>query len=114
MGVFRIFLALSVILDHIDGSNIVFIPGPLAVQCFFMISGFYMSLVLGTKYSLDRRVIGTFYLSRYLRLAPTYWCVLLLTLGIAFLRGRTSHIPISVYAGQLSTVSFFTKIWMVL
>ena len=39
-----------------------------AVEMFFVISGFYMALVLGTKYSL----IWRFYSNRLIRLMPSY------------------------------------------
>lgn len=78
MGVIRLILALAVVLSHMPGSGVGFISGGLAVQAFFIISGFYMALVLGSKYA-DR---GLFYSNRLLRLAPTY-LVMLLIAGVA-------------------------------
>lgn len=80
MGILRILLALSVVASH--GSSILgtkLCPGPLAVQIFFMISGFYMALVLGDRYPLNPRGLRLFYSNRALRLFPAFLTV---TLGI--------------------------------
>lgn len=50
-------------------------PGPLAVQCFFMISGFYMALVLNEKYT-HRRDYWLFLQQRFLRIHPSYLIIL--------------------------------------
>ena len=75
MGTLRVLLALSVIVGHsssgILGSMLV--NRGVAVHLFFVVSGFYMALILTGKYH-DRR---TFYLNRVLRLWPTYLVVLL-------------------------------------
>lgn len=58
----------------------------MAVEIFFMISGFYMSMILGGKYATTGEGIRLFYQNRALRLYPTYllvmmgsWAVFLLT-----------------------------------
>ncbi len=70
----RVALALAVLLSHLPLASYKFISGGLAVQCFFIVSGFYMALVLGGKY----KDVGLFYSNRLLRLFPTYFamCVL--------------------------------------
>jgi peptidoglycan/LPS O-acetylase OafA/YrhL len=79
MGCFRLFLALSVLASHYWFWRINFWMGAyIAVTAFYVISGFYMSLVLDTKYT-GRRGLLTFYSNRALRLFPVYWIVLLLT-----------------------------------
>ena len=45
---------------------------PIAVQSFYIISGFYMALVLDGKY----RRTGLFYSNRLLRLAPAYFTMM--------------------------------------
>lgn len=64
MGFLRIFLALSVVSDHI-GSFMGFrlVESSLAVQAFYLISGFYMGLVSHEKYSKD----SVFFYSRFYR-----------------------------------------------
>ncbi|MCK7593612.1 acyltransferase family protein [Pseudomarimonas salicorniae] len=78
MGTLRLLLALSVVLFHsgpfwLTGTH--FVGGVLAVESFFVISGFYMALVLGERY---RGRLGAFYWNRFARLFPLYWAVWLL------------------------------------
>jgi peptidoglycan/LPS O-acetylase OafA/YrhL len=54
------------------------IPGDTAVQCFFVVSGFYMSMVLNGKYS--NASYWLFISNRLLRLYPIYFTVLIATL----------------------------------
>jgi peptidoglycan/LPS O-acetylase OafA/YrhL len=68
MGSLRILLALAVLLSHMPLAPLQFLGGGLAVQLFYIVSGFYMALVLDTKYH-DR---GLFYSNRLLRLLPAY------------------------------------------
>ncbi|HAA92439.1 MAG TPA: hypothetical protein DCE33_08330 [Rhodospirillaceae bacterium] len=81
MGILRLMLALAVLIGHSgglhglrmdDGISAILPSGQVAVQSFYMISGFYMSLVLSSTY---QGPAGTwcFWLSRYLRLAPIYF-----------------------------------------
>lgn len=80
MGILRFILALSVVLTHsgpLFGFSIV--GGKIAVQAFYMISGFYMSLVLTEKYVGINNSYKLFITNRLLRLFPIYWTVLLLT-----------------------------------
>jgi len=68
------------------GQPFLLFSGGIAVESFFVISGFYMALVINEKYSrlATNSWISTFYLSRILRLAPVYligcivkalWCL---------------------------------------
>lgn len=52
--------------------------GQVAVESFYMISGFYMALVLNEKY-IGVGSYKRFITSRFLRIFPLYWIVLLLT-----------------------------------
>ena len=81
MGIIRLLLALAVVANHfgaIWGSNLV--GGQVAVQSFYIISGFYMSLILNEKYIGENRSYKLFISNRFLRLYPIYWIVLLLTI----------------------------------
>lgn len=74
MGLLRVILALSVVLAHVGpifGTSLV--PSRIAVETFFVISGFYMSMILRSKY----RDARTFYLNRFLRLYPAYLLIVL-------------------------------------
>jgi peptidoglycan/LPS O-acetylase OafA/YrhL len=88
MGVLRCLLALSVLLVHDMEGWFKLIDGVAAVQSFFVISGFYMALVLNERYAAP----GTFYFNRLLRLFPTYWAVVLLTLAAAMVAGRPTFL----------------------
>ena len=78
MGVLRTFLALCVLQQHYPfWPNNIWLHGFVAVCCFFLISGFYMSLVLDQKY---RDNTNLFYLNRFLRLMPVWWVILVLTI----------------------------------
>lgn len=78
MGLVRVALAMAVLLGHLPVASFKFIGGGLAVQSFFIVSGFYMALVLSGKY----RDVGLFYSNRLLRLAPTYF-VMMIIAGVA-------------------------------
>jgi peptidoglycan/LPS O-acetylase OafA/YrhL len=79
MGLVRLLLAISVVLAHssaLFGTSLV--GGQAAVECFFVISGFYMAMVLERKYfKLSSGVWRTFMASRMGRLLPVYLIVLL-------------------------------------
>jgi peptidoglycan/LPS O-acetylase OafA/YrhL len=77
MGLLRLILAISVVLAHsgtILGTR--FIGGPTAVQAFYIISGFYMALILNEKYIGNNSSYKLFITNRLLRIYPTYWIIL--------------------------------------
>lgn len=78
-GAFRFVLAVMVVITHLGGIEIV---AGVAVWGFFMLSGFLMTAVLNKKYGFDASGLGRFAMSRGLRLFPTYWISILLTLAI--------------------------------
>lgn len=81
MGLIRLLLAISVVIAHsssIFGFSLV--GGQVAVQAFYIISGFYMSLILNEKYIGINNSYKLFITNRLLRLYPIYWIVLLLTI----------------------------------
>lgn len=84
MGSFRLILALTVFISHTNSLfGLLFVGSSVAVQSFFLISGFYMALVLNEKYKGP----GSYYLfitNRFLRLLPAYWVVLALILLIIY------------------------------
>lgn len=98
MGFLRLFLALCVIAGHSQTSVFGFlgVGAWYAVNWFFLISGFYMSMVLNEKYK-DTPVV-TFYKSRALRLYPTYFIGVILSLlvsGGLYLEMFSSLTPLS-------------------
>lgn len=84
MGILRLLLALSVVTAHcgsIFGCKLV--GGPIAVQSFYIISGFYMTLILNEKYIGKNNSYKLFITNRFIRLYPIYWAVLLITIFIS-------------------------------
>ena len=81
MGSVRTLLAIAVVFGHSYG--FIFVGGQLAVQLFYVISGFLISYILveATTY----RSVVSFYKNRFLRLFPIYWFVALATLLAIFL-----------------------------
>ena len=77
MGSIRLFLAFAVLASHATALDIDVMPATVAVQAFFIISGFYMSLILNEKYESSGVLV--FYTNRLLRLFPTYLLILLLS-----------------------------------
>jgi peptidoglycan/LPS O-acetylase OafA/YrhL len=51
MGILRFILALSVVIFHAGACwGVKMVQGQVAVQAFYLISGFYMALILNGKY----------------------------------------------------------------
>lgn len=80
MGSLRLFLALAVALSHF-GLPLGVPTSDVAVQSFYVISGFYMALVLNEKYGANSYWL--FISNRALRLWPAYFVVLVLSLAAA-------------------------------
>jgi peptidoglycan/LPS O-acetylase OafA/YrhL len=82
MGMLRVLLAIAVLLGHTGGfGGYMLTGGPVAVQAFFIISGFYMGLVLNERY--DRPALNcAFYLSRAIRIYALYFFFLALYLAV--------------------------------
>ena len=76
MGLLLVLLALAVVFEHSGGiTGYRLIDGSLAVECFFIISGFYMGLVLNERYdapALNR----AFFASRAIRVFSLYFLFL--------------------------------------
>lgn len=81
-GLVRFVLASLVVLFHI--TKFVFI-GELAVFCFFILSGYWVTLMYEKKYSKKKNALYVFYLSRILRLAPVYYLISFFTFIFVYL-----------------------------
>ena len=118
MGLLRITLALTVVLAH-SGSlfGLTFTGGVVAVEVFFIISGFYMSMILDKKYIGK----GSYYLfisNRLLRLYPVYWTILFLTLLVSLITiicsGTLENSILSPYITFYNKFSLETLIFLIL
>jgi len=107
----RFSLALAVIIAHVGPlQGLVLGDGRLAVQVFFMISGFYMALVWTEKYSKLSSPIRTFYISRALRIYPLYFLVLivmLLLISMGFFEKTELHL-----SGAVDELGWAETIWV--
>ena len=106
MGFLRLVLAISVVLAHshsIFGLRLV--NGFASVQTFFIISGFYMSLILNEKY-VGSGSYWLFFSNRVLRLFPTYWLTLIITLFVCTSVGwgTGNWLSLSNYTGNTSVI----------
>jgi len=99
MGFLRLFLALCVVQAHTGN----FIPWPVpngrqAVEMFFIISGFYMGLILEGRY----RTLRGFYESRWLRIAVPYYFHFVFIVLISLASGLlfSKWLALDAYASQ--------------
>jgi peptidoglycan/LPS O-acetylase OafA/YrhL len=84
------------------------VGGKLAVQAFFVISGFYMSLILNGKYPATRAGNLLFYGNRFLRIYPMYWATLLLTLA-AFIMVMCLSSVLPQYSNSFAKLGIIIK-----
>jgi peptidoglycan/LPS O-acetylase OafA/YrhL len=97
MGFIRTLLALAVADFHavqITMARHVFdlswVNGEIAVETFFVISGFYMALILSGKYA--NRGTKAFYQARFLRLCPGYWIACLITIIVLVMTDQSAQL----------------------
>lgn len=102
MGLFRLYLALSIAFQH-SGKNWG-LGGIRAVEVFFIISGFYMSLILTTGKYRDYK---TFIVNRFLRLYPIYFVVALSTLVFSFFIKIPPLPQYETYGGNFDFLALF-------
>jgi peptidoglycan/LPS O-acetylase OafA/YrhL len=114
MGLTRLLLALAVVIAH-SAPIFGFVPitSEAAVEAFYIVSGFYMSIILTSKYEPNRRGRLLFYQNRYLRLMPTYLVLLVLTALAALAIGRTSYLHISDILKIGSRMSWWTRTYLI-
>lgn len=93
MGLLRFILALAVIIAHSEPLfGLIFIPREMAVQSFYIISGFYMAFILNEKY-VGPDSYKLFITNRFLRLYPVYWTIAGLTVVMAFISLKITGFP---------------------
>jgi peptidoglycan/LPS O-acetylase OafA/YrhL len=98
MGLLRLILAIAVITTHASPIfGLSSVGGLIAVQTFYIISGFYMTLILNEKYKTPDSY-KLFITNRLLRLYPIYWTVIILIFILSFIALKEHH---GYYAGLL-------------
>ncbi len=110
MGILRVYLAACVVFAHSEGSF--WWPvhnGREAVQIFFLISGFYMALVLsGSRY----QSIKTFYVSRFARIYIPYFIALGVVLLVSLTSGITQNQWLTLTPLVANHQDFHTGQWI--
>lgn len=108
MGLLRYLLAVAVVANHCGPIfGLEMMPGRVAVEVFFAISGFYMAMILSGKYGSQ---VGTFYLNRFLRLYPSYLIVMLMVWVWFFVSwGVKGQMPPTSWVDAYSTMKFWQK-----
>ncbi len=118
MGIIRFLLALSVVVFHSNQSffGADFVGGILAVQMFYIISGFYMSLILNEKYINQNNSYYLFISNRFLRLFPLYYLILIaaiiVNLVIYFYYDK-SVVVFDNYKNYWNQFSFSTNFYLI-
>ena len=119
MGAIRLFLAYGVVLGHecdtarnfqitCDASWSLNVIGGRSVVFFYIVSGFLMSYVLDTKYPRTKPGTYQFYKSRFLRIYPLWWAMVVfstVTVSAAWLHQS----PL----GVISAIFLFGSDWLV-
>lgn len=120
MGMLRFFLALSVVQYHTHSGNLSGLPflnGNFAVQAFYLISGFYMALVLHEKYLPGKSTYLEFIGNRFLRIFPAYFLMLLLVILLWIWAqsnyGESSGSTYYLWAQKWAQIDWQTKFFMV-
>jgi peptidoglycan/LPS O-acetylase OafA/YrhL len=83
MGFIRLLLSISVIFGHIYISNKLLLGGPIALEAFFVISGFTIAYIYQKKY-LDKPYL-VFITSRLLKILPLYYFILVISIIVGML-----------------------------
>ena len=115
MGILRTFLALIVLISHSESFfGFRFVGGMMAVQIFFIISGFYMTMILNQKYV----GVGSYCLfitNRFYRLFPIFWAVLILTIFVSLLWYLLFNdwAKLYIYAERISVMDWSTVLFLI-
>jgi peptidoglycan/LPS O-acetylase OafA/YrhL len=76
-GILRTLLAINVVLLHIFNVPTL---GNYSVSFFFLLSGFLMTLIMHESYGYTKNGFGAFWINRWLRLYPTYFFIISITI----------------------------------
>lgn len=113
IGLLRVLLALSVVIEHSSkNTGFNFASGVVAVEMFYMISGFYMAMILKNKYHKYR----SFITNRFLKIYPIYYVILFATIffGLAMYLIKGNWETLQYYATFVSHLHPFTLLTLLL
>lgn len=115
MGFIRILLALSVVVAHSEaflGLNL--IGGSRAVELFFVISGFYMAMILSNKYTGKGSYV-IFIQNRFLKIYPMYIASILIIIfmSLALYAQSGSLGKIGVYAQYGENINISSYLFLI-
>jgi len=116
MGVLRLILAITVVIAHSKSIfGIRLTGGIVAVEAFFIISGFYMTMILDKKY-IGKGSYTLFLSNRFLRLYPMYWIVLLLTICVSIISYAMydDWLKLSPYIQHFNAIKLETLIFQII
>ena len=114
MGLLRFLLAMSVVMTHITKPTYFSgFSGINAVEVFFLVSGFYIALILDKSYTSTSH----FFINRFLKIYPAYWIisvlVLLRSLLDPALRNILFNFPTSILTwGWFSNLTLIGSDWL--
>lgn len=115
MGLIRFLLSIAVLATHSENLFFLRMPsGSMAVEAFFLISGFYMSLIFNEKYSKYKNGIWLFISNRFLRLFPVYWVILILTVIASLVYGFATQnfLFLQVYGNYFHQMNFLSLFFL--
>ncbi len=101
-GLIRFILALAVIFYHL--SKNIFL-GYFAVGCFFILSGYWISLMFDKKYSKKQSILKVYYISRLWRLMPVFYAFSILGLIVNFFIHSNLFVHLDKYEKASAIVS---------
>jgi peptidoglycan/LPS O-acetylase OafA/YrhL len=118
VGIIRVLLALSVVFAHSSSFfGYSFVGSEIAVKAFYIISGFYMSLILNEKYIGKNKSYKLFISNRFMRLYPIYWTVLLLTLALSvfslFYTNASNPLKLKCFITYFHSLNFWSLLFLV-
>ena len=90
-GYYRFFLAVFVMMSHLDFSLQGFNIGVASVVSFYMLAGYVVCNLLTNVFVSDKTVYARFYCERIIRIYPQYLFVVLLTIIFAVTSGRLTY-----------------------
>lgn len=100
MGLIRFYLAVCVVFAHVShGIPFISIGGLLAVESFFIISGFYMAMILNEKY-VGEGFYVRFISNRFLKIYPVYFACVFISIILYFMLNDFGGSFLSFFQGD--------------